>query len=146
MLKIPVQFLTVYSGQSGYMLLHDLYRTVVSVNFDDDTVVPDDPPYSYITTGVETQIEPILGQEEQPPAPQNTHVLLEYELRRRFTTEEKVALYDAAKTNTVVQVWLDDLRARGAVDLQSQEAIDAFTGLVALGVLTQERSDEITSA
>jgi len=146
MFKSPIEFLSVYTGQTGYMLIHDFYRTVISVNFDDGTEVPNDPPYSYTVTGVEVQIEPILGSDAPETPAQNTHVLLEYELRRRFTTEEKVLLYEAAKSNTVVQVWLDDLRARGSVDLQGTEAAAAFTGLVALGVLSQERADEIINA
>lgn len=146
MIKIPIQFLSVYTPQTGYMLLHDVYRSVISVNFNNGTIVPDNPPYSYTVTGVETQIDPILTTDAPETPPVNTHVLLEYELRRRFTTEEKVSIYELAKTNTVVQVWLDDLRARGSVDLAGQEAIDAFTGFVALGIMSQARADEIANA
>lgn len=55
------------------------------------------------------------------------------------------AEYSAITGSAVVQVqrWIEMLRLRGEIDVASDEAQAAKAGLVAAGLLTQERADAI---
>ena len=63
----------------------------------------------------------------------------------RFTKAERKAIRTAAKSNDDLEDWLDMLKVAGSVDASSQRTIDGMAALVAGGLLTQQRSDEILS-
>lgn len=91
--------------------------------------------------------QPSWAREDSPmpvyPAPR---ILTKLEFRNRFTMEEKVAIYTEAKTDVGVAVWLDDLASAENVDLDSPITQQGVQGLVALGLITQARQDEILNA
>lgn len=66
--------------------------------------------------------------------------------RNRFTFAEKVALEDAAKTDTEVKVLLDDQAAAQYIDLDRADTAAGLDLLVTKGLLTQQRRDEILNA
>lgn len=63
----------------------------------------------------------------------------------RFTKDERKAIRTAAKSNDDLEDWLDMLKVTGQVDTSSQRTIDGMAALVAGGLLSQQRSDEILS-
>lgn len=63
----------------------------------------------------------------------------------RVTNEEYLTVVEAGRTNGQVGKWLELLRLRGEIDLNGATAKAAKAGLVALGLLTQRRADEIFS-
>lgn len=60
----------------------------------------------------------------------------------RFTDDELAAAYAAEASNIQVRRWFETLRMRGEIDITGATAAAAKAGMVALGVLTQERADE----
>ena len=144
MLKIPVHFLSGVEGD-GYMLLHDVTRAVLSVHTNDDAVVPDQQPYSYYCTGDAVFVEPEMVVDSPAQTPVET-VLTVLAFRNLFTMQEKAAVYDLAKTNSLVAAWLDDLASAESVNLAHQQTIDSVNGLAALGAITPERAAEVLGA
>ena len=66
--------------------------------------------------------------------------------RNRFTFDEKVAIEDAAKVDTQVKVLLDDQKSATYIDLGRADTAAGLDLLVAKGLLTQQRRDEILNA
>jgi len=65
--------------------------------------------------------------------------------RNLFTTDEKIALYDESKTDTLIRVFLDDINAAQEVDLSYPPLIQGIQYLVFKGVLTSGRAASILS-
>jgi hypothetical protein len=61
----------------------------------------------------------------------------------RVTDEEYAAITAAALRNPQIGRWLDIFRLRGEIDVAGSTALAAKAGLVAAGLLTQERADVI---
>ena len=66
--------------------------------------------------------------------------------RNLFTMSEKLAIYQAAETNLQIKIWLDDLSNAEYVDLNDIRIQQDLQGLVALGLLTELRKEEILYA
>lgn len=62
----------------------------------------------------------------------------------RLTNDEYAAI--TASSNIQVRRWLDIFRLRGEIDVSGATAQAAKAGLVAMGLLTAKRADEIFSA
>lgn len=63
----------------------------------------------------------------------------------RVTDEEYAAITGAALQNPQIGRWLDIFRLRGEIDVAGSTALAAKAGLVAAGLLTQERAEVIFS-
>ena len=61
----------------------------------------------------------------------------------RFTDAEQVAIYDAAKTVTAIQVWLDKFKLASDIDVTDPRTIAGINALEAAGLLTAGRAAEI---
>lgn len=60
--------------------------------------------------------------------------------RRRFTMEEKVAIYTAAKTNPVIQIMLDEIElVQTGVLLDDPDVVQGVYYLAQLGIISQEK-------
>ena len=77
------------------------------------------------------------------PPPDPVYVISKEEFRNRFTREEKIALYEKAKTDIEVQVFLDDLNTLSSIDVSNSEVIDSANHLVSAGVIIKNRVQEI---
>lgn len=66
--------------------------------------------------------------------------------RNRFTSPEKVALYNAAKTSAEIQIYLDDVNAATFIDLQRPDTRAAVHGLESLGLLAAGRALQVLDA
>lgn len=61
----------------------------------------------------------------------------------RITDAEYTAIITASQTNVPVARWIEILRIKGVVNLGDPIATNAKAGLVAMGLLTQQRADTI---
>ena len=61
----------------------------------------------------------------------------------RFTDAEQVAIYDAAKTVTAIQVWLDKFKLASDIDVTDPRTIAGINALEAAGLLAAGRAAEI---
>jgi hypothetical protein len=61
----------------------------------------------------------------------------------RFTMEELVAIYTAAKTEVLVEVFLDKLKLAEHVDVTDPQTIAGLQALAASGLLTEARVQEV---
>ena len=77
------------------------------------------------------------------PPPPPVYDIPSVEFKNRFTREEKIALYETAKTDIATQVFLDDLNSNPSINVQDQETIDSVDHLVFVGVIVQARVEEI---
>jgi hypothetical protein len=115
--------------------------TDVALTEDDGTlraVKPDDP----ILEGLE--IEPFAA----PSAP--GAAITPREFRGRFTLAERAAVTLAASRameagDAALQVFLDDLSSSQFVELGHPDLLAGMVALVAAGLLSQARADEITA-
>lgn len=67
--------------------------------------------------------------------------LTRYEFRSRFTTPEKIAMYDS--TDTIIKIFLDDIQAAEYIDVADQATIDGVGYLEAQGLIDAGRSTDI---
>jgi hypothetical protein len=77
-----------------------------------------------------------------PPPPPVT-VISSLDFRQLFTTAERVAITEAAQTNTAIRVFIDDESAAGIVHLSDPEVTTGIAMCVTLGLLTQARASQI---
>ena len=61
----------------------------------------------------------------------------------RFTDAEQVAIYDAAKTVTQVQIWLDKFKLASDIDVTDPRTIAGIQALEAAGLLAAGRAAQI---
>ena len=61
----------------------------------------------------------------------------------RFTDAEQIAIYDAAKTVTAIQVWLDKFKLASDIDVTDPRTIAGIQALEAAGLLAAGRAAEI---
>jgi hypothetical protein len=101
----------------------------------------DGQEYEVFTTPRGTVIRSLKSPQEVPGVSKDPLTVLQF--RKRFTQAEKVAIYEAAKTMTLVQVWLDDLATAQEVSRDDPETIAGVQGLEAVGLLSVGRANEI---
>ena len=65
------------------------------------------------------------------------------DFRKRFTAAEKVALYQAAETDIMVKIFLDDVAATPEIVQDDPELNQGIAYVVSKGILTLERAGEI---
>ncbi len=61
----------------------------------------------------------------------------------RFTMEELAAIYTAAKTEVMVEVFLDKLKLAEHVDVTDPQTVAGLQALAASGLLTEARVQEV---
>ena len=151
MIRIPVEFIAGQVG-TGYMLLHDATREVVSVHFDDNSLVPDLPPYAYRCTAAETVVDPVLTLpvDPAPPVPVYTR-LTKLQFIDRLGADY-IAILTAAKQSVEIEAWLKRFEfatpdADGtSIDLADPRTIYGLNALEAAGILAAGRAAEILNA
>ncbi len=74
----------------------------------------------------------------QPPSP-----LTKLAFMNQFTMDELAAIYTAAKTEVMVEVFLDKLKLAEHVDVTDPQTIGGLQALVASGLLTEARVQEV---
>lgn len=85
------------------------------------------------------------------PAPENANPtaqtpatpLTKLAFMNRFTLEELAAIYTAAKTEVMVEVFLDKLKLAEHVDVTDPQTIAGLQALAASGLLTEARVQEV---
>lgn len=83
------------------------------------------------------------GASFAPPVAASPRIISAFAYRERFTAEEKVAIYTAAAANVQLRIWLDDVSASLEVHLDSARMQVGMATLVSVGLLSQERAEEI---
>lgn len=90
-------------------------------------------------------INPVRNLINPPPPPEPYYMtrLTSNTFMGLFTKAERDVIYAAAQNNIDLQQWKDKAIGADYVDTKDDETIDGLVGLVAAGLLTQERSEEI---
>ena len=84
----------------------------------------------------------VVGKAAQDPYTFPDRVkLTRYEFRSRFTTPEKMAMYDS--TDTLIKIFLDDIQAAEYIDVTDQATTDGVAYLEAQGLIAAGRSTDI---
>ena len=78
-----------------------------------------------------------------PTAALPQKVITKLAFMNRFTMEELAAIYTAAKTEVMVEVFLDKLKIAEEVNLADTQTIGGLQALAASGLLTETRVQEI---
>jgi hypothetical protein len=65
------------------------------------------------------------------------------QFRKRFTTEEKVALYTQAKDDPLLAIFIDELNSAKFVVVTDPDTVEGMEYLVSKGVISEERKDII---
>lgn len=76
-----------------------------------------------------------------PPAPQTQFTSLEF--LDRFTEQEQIAVVTSTLANAQVKLWYDKMLAASFVDLLDPRTMGGLNALVAAGLLTESRKQEI---
>jgi hypothetical protein len=66
--------------------------------------------------------------------------------KQRFTTEERIAIRDAAQTNPLVYDFEDLVNAATYIDLQRSDTINAVNAIEQAGLIAEGRAVEILTA
>lgn len=80
---------------------------------------------------------------QAPAAPLPQKVITKLTFMNRFTMEELAAIYTAAKTEVMVEVFLDKLKLAEEVNLADSQTIAGLEALAASGLLTEARVQEV---
>jgi hypothetical protein len=80
---------------------------------------------------------------QAPAAPLPQKVITKLAFMNRFTMEELAAIYTAAKTEVMVEVFLDKLKLAEEVNLADSQTIAGLEALAASGLLTEARVQEV---
>jgi len=79
-----------------------------------------------------------------PPAPEpKRFILTRYEFRSLFSFQELVTITTAAKTDAVIQVFMDGVQAAEEVDLRYGDVAQGLGYLVGQNFITQEKMNNI---
>ena len=84
-------------------------------------------------------VEQAAQVEASPPQ----KVITKLAFMNRFTMEELAAIYTAAKTEVMVEVFLDKLKIAEEVNLAEAQTIGGLQALAASGLLTEARVQEV---
>jgi hypothetical protein len=85
----------------------------------------------------------LVGPEPQPYIPP---IITKAAFRFRLTDPEYVGVLNAAKTDVEVAAWVETFNMVTQVNLDSQRTIDGVAVLVAKGLLTEARGQEILTS
>ncbi|MDD3675221.1 hypothetical protein [Thauera propionica] len=77
------------------------------------------------------------------PTASAPRVLTKLQFLNRFTNEELAAVYTAAKTNVLIEVFLDKLKLAQEVNLDDPQTVDGLQALAAAGLLSEARVQEV---
>lgn len=81
--------------------------------------------------------------QEQSTEPSSSRVLTKLQFLNRFTNEELAAVYTAAKTNVLIEVFLDKLKLAQEISLDDPQTVGGLQSLVAAGLLSEARVQEV---
>jgi hypothetical protein len=70
-------------------------------------------------------------------------ILSRYEFRSLFTFQEIQAITTAAKTDVAIEVFMESMRVAEEINLDYPETSQGLAYLVSLGLITQEKMDNI---
>lgn len=120
----------------------DPEHTQISAEIDGTTLsIPVDPTNRHYTLLLEEGVE--IADYTAPPPPSPTWTSNEF--LRRFTKAERTAVRQKAKENDDVADFVDFALAADGITPEDQDVIDGMGLLVSLGMLSQDRRDEILS-
>jgi hypothetical protein len=77
------------------------------------------------------------------PPPQPVTLVSSLEFRQLFTEAERVAITKAAQSIPAIRVFMDDESAAGIVHLADPEVVAGVAAVVAGGLITQDRGNQI---
>ena len=81
--------------------------------------------------------------QEQPTKPSSPRVLTKLQFLNRFTNEELAAVYTAAKTNVLIEVFLDKLKLAQEINLDDPQTVGGLQALAEAGLLSEARVQEV---
>ena len=84
-----------------------------------------------------------LADLETTPPVAGSAKLTKLAFMERFTLEEMAGIYTAAKTNVVVEIFLDKMKLAEFVDITDANTIAGVNALTSAGLLTEARAAEI---
>lgn len=85
----------------------------------------------------------ILEDAPVQPKPDYGTKITRLAMRDRFTDDEKRIIYETAKQNVDIQIYLDDINSATYIDLSRTDVIGGVTQLEQYGLLGTGRADEI---
>lgn len=94
-------------------------------------------------TGIEWVLVDYFEPVTPPAPPQPKTPISVLAFRSRFSDQEKVAIYTAAKSSVEVQIWLDDLMAASDVRTDDPRTVAGVEALEAAGLIGAGRAAEI---
>lgn len=101
-------------------------------------------PQVGVTGVVAPQADQTVGEQTSPAATINDRLSV-LDFIARFTQEEQLAVTAASLESAEVRNWYDKLIAAQYVDLNDPRLAAGLAALVAYGLLTQQRVDEVMS-
>ena len=124
-------------GQDGYLPAPSKDTSTLALRYalQDSKVVDRFPGQSD-----EAVLAAIAEQAAQVPvASPPAKVITKLAFMNRFTMEELAAIYTAAKTEVLVEVFLDKLKLAEEINLADAQTIGGLQALAASGLLTEAR-------
>ena len=93
----------------------------------------------------EEELGRVLNEQFPAGSPRPPRHMAPLAFRRLFTDGERLAIHTAAQSNAAISVWVMDGAAAQVIDLDDPATHAALAALVAAGLLTSTRRDEILS-
>lgn len=73
----------------------------------------------------------------------SSRILTKLSFMRRFSSTELAGIYTAAKSNVLMEIWLDKFKVAEEINLEDQEIIEGLQMLEASGLLAEGRAAEV---
>lgn len=80
---------------------------------------------------------------EDPTQPNPSRIISKLSFMRRFTLDEMTAVYNAAKSNTTIEVWIDEVKVADNINLDDADLVSGVNQLEKVGVIASGRALEI---
>jgi len=74
-----------------------------------------------------------------------SRILTKLAFMRRLTQAELAAIYTLAKTQPIIEVWLEMFKLSEEISLDDPDLISGLVGMESMGILSAGRSEEVLS-
>lgn len=84
-----------------------------------------------------------INDPPSPPKPDTITVFTKFQFISRFTIDERLAIYAAEATTSIIRLWLDTFRICEEIDIANPDTVAGIMMLQSLGFITELRASEI---
>jgi hypothetical protein len=134
--------------ENGLIAYQKVYQGNVLCCYDELGNIIDLSGIGSIVIDANPPIPSWVIEEPSQPAPgfSRSHIITKLEFLNRLTDEETAYVFEAAKTNILIEVWIKKFELAEEINLEDERLRGGLVGLEQAGILQPGRANEILNA